>query len=452
MDIRTANVAMEAYTIILLGVLMLSQLLRRKRARESHLFFWLMFVYAMAVGGDLFAWIWSDADSPLAIFFQKAGNFTAYLAGFAAYPLYASYLHTMIRQRYRMDARSGIWVRLILGISGLGIALTLSNPWTHVFYRIGEDGSWLGGPFVLFHDIAAALEMLLVMISIWLIREVELGSKLRAMAFSSLPILGTLADFVERELTLIYPLTAFSFLFCYVNFQLRLEQEKFRTESDLAQARSDFLLGQVKPHLVFNTLNTIYHLCGKDAKVAQWAVGEFSEFLRDNIDGVAFRQPIGISRELEYVNHYIHLEKLRFGDRIRFEFDIRSEDFLIPPMTVQPLVENAVTHGVSKKEEGGCVTIRTLETDESYQVVVEDDGAGCDVRKLEEDIHRESPSETDAAGNGQPQSRPRVGIGNTRERLALYKGSQLVLESRPEGGFRAIIIIPKKSVEKSKSV
>ena len=136
-------------------------------------------------------------------------------------------------------------------------------------------------------------------------------------------------------------------------------------------------------------------------------------------------RPIPFERELRHTQNYLSLEKKRFGDRLRVEYDLQTTTFCLPALSLQPLVENAVRYGVMQRETGGTVRIATLEDEVSYQVIVTDDGVGFDISKKKMD------------------GRTHIGIDNVRNRLATLCGGKLQVDSRRNYGTTAIITLPK---------
>lgn len=185
------------------------------------------------------------------------------------------------------------------------------------------------------------------------------------------------------------------------------------------------MLSQIQPHFLYNSLNSIYYLCDKDPKAARQAISDFSDYLRGNMDSLTRSAPVPFYRELKHLKNYLTLEKLRFDDTLEIVWDIQTEDFMIPALTVQPLVENAVKHGICKSENGGTVTISTRECESCYEVEIRDDGAGFDP-------------------NGNPSDgKSHVGIENVRSRLSKMCGADLEITSEKGKGTTAIIRIPK---------
>lgn len=205
----------------------------------------------------------------------------------------------------------------------------------------------------------------------------------------------------------------------------RIETEKQALETKLQESQISIMLSQIQPHFLYNTLNSIYQLCETNPLRARALVNSFSEYLRNNLSSLEERGLISFETELEHVNTYLDIEKVRFEDTLEIEYDIKCVGFSLPVLTVQPIVENAVKHGTSKKRGGGTVTISTEETSESYIVKVADTGCGFDPTKPKNDGKRH------------------VGIENVRQRLFNMCGGALSIESEVGKGTLATITIPK---------
>ena len=198
-------------------------------------------------------------------------------------------------------------------------------------------------------------------------------------------------------------------------------------EKELEDSRVATMLSQIQPHFIYNTLGTVEQLCKEQPEVASNLVHHFSLYLRGNFSELDNKAPILLSKELEHVRHYVEIEHIRFPDmEIRFELD--SEDFLLPALSVQPLVENAIKHGLMGLESGGTVTVSAYETEKDYCVSVVDDGVGFDTTILLD-------------------GREHIGIRNIRGRIAAMCGGTLTVESAPGKGTKAVITIPKERSE-----
>jgi len=206
-------------------------------------------------------------------------------------------------------------------------------------------------------------------------------------------------------------------------------EEKVQTERKLAESRISIMLSQIQPHFLYNALAVISSLCDKNPAEAKKATINFSNYLRGNMNLLESTEPIPFENELNHTIGFLNLEKAMYGEALKVIFDIQTKHFKLPALTMQPIVENAIKHGIGKKEGGGAVTISTKETDKSYMIIVTDDGAGFEQDKINNGIY---------PNDGQQH----IGINNVRLRLSAQCGGSLEIESKPGAGTTAKIIIP----------
>ena len=204
----------------------------------------------------------------------------------------------------------------------------------------------------------------------------------------------------------------------------RLEAEKNLVEAELKESRISIMLSQIQPHFIYNTLGTIERMCLKDPQKAFDLVRNFSLYLRGNFSELDSVTPIRFADEIKHVEYYVNIEKVRFPD-MSIEYDVEATEFVLPALSVQPLVENAIKHGLMRLETGGTVKIHSYETPTHFCVEVTDDGVGFD---------------TDAPID----EKKHVGLRNIRGRLSAMVDGELILESKPGVGTKAIIMIPKE--------
>jgi LytS/YehU family sensor histidine kinase len=198
------------------------------------------------------------------------------------------------------------------------------------------------------------------------------------------------------------------------------ERQALELAAGLAQARLDALKMQIQPHFLFNALNSIAALVHKDPAAADEMIGALSEFLRCTLAGSA-RQEVPLLEELEFVRRYLAIELVRFGDRLQCELDVPPETFgaLVPMLILQPLVENAVRHGLSTVSGPASLTIRARREREMLRIVVADNGPGP------------------GSGGGEG-----IGLANTRARLRELHGDKSRVEIRTDGGCTVEINLP----------
>lgn len=202
-------------------------------------------------------------------------------------------------------------------------------------------------------------------------------------------------------------------------------RQKAEMELEVANSRSRIMLSQIQPHFLYNALQAIMAIDGNPDETID-AIGDFGKYLRENLDVITSGDMVPFEKELTHVQRYVSLEELRFGDKVCVEYDIQAQNFSIPAMTVQMLVENAIKHGVSKKQYGGIVHVQTREEENCYVIQVDDDGLGFDKSK------------------GKPQDgRSHVGLENIEARLKNLCDGTFEIHSVVGEGTTAIVRIPK---------
>lgn len=206
--------------------------------------------------------------------------------------------------------------------------------------------------------------------------------------------------------------------------RLRIEAESLRTRSDLSALRS-----QLNPHFLFNTLNSVISLVGSDPSKAEQALLNLSSMLRYALGSRREVQEAEATfeEELRFTDAYLALEKLRLGDRLRVEWSIEPDTLRLelPSLTLQPLVENAIKHSISKRPDGGTVAIRATVCDGNLQIDVWDDGAGVSPEQLQ-------------SSNG-------LGLRTVRRRVELYyeQLATMTVRSSPDEGMTVSLSLPQ---------
>ncbi len=222
---------------------------------------------------------------------------------------------------------------------------------------------------------------------------------------------------------------AFSQLWNYYRKYQEREIRASRLEAQLAQAQLTVLRMQLQPHFLFNTLHTISSLMHEDVEAADNMMARLSDLLRQSLDDVSEAE-VTLKREMGFLEGYLAIQQVRFRDRLRVEVEIDPLclDALVPNMILQPIVENAIIHGIAPRAGPGEVCIRSRREDGRLRLEVLDNGVGF--------------SEKAAPRRG-------LGLANTRDRLAqLYGNSQgFRLEQQPGGGTIVIMDLPFRSRE-----
>lgn len=203
--------------------------------------------------------------------------------------------------------------------------------------------------------------------------------------------------------------------------QIETLEKALAAEQVAARTQAAFLASQIQPHFLYNTLTTIQELCYTEPIRAAETVIRFSNYLRQNIDFMEYKDKIPFAVELEHIDNYVEIQQTRFGAAIRFVKNISFDQFELPPLTVQPLVENAVSHGIRRAAGRGTVTVEAKKIGHDIVITVADDGQGFDV----EAVHSRS-------------------LENIRCRIEGGMHGIVQINSRPGAGTSVMIQFPYK--------
>lgn len=353
----------------------------------------------------------------------QAVEFTNYALGSFVFITFAFYFYEYVSAQTKVSKRPFYLVTgfnlanliLLAALLGTGqlIHLDAAN------HSTPTSTVWLAQIFPLLSTITIVISLLRYR------REVSLRAWISLFSFLLIQIFCYLIENAFPGVWVSYLGSAVSTFIIYINIQAELSRRLTEQEMALSEQRVAVMLSQIQPHFLYNALGAIDQLVETDPEKAHEAILTFSEYLRGNMDSLTQKAWIPFTKELEHVRAYLWLEQLRFGERLQVVCDFTATDFLLPVLTVQPLVENAVRHGVTKQAAGGRITIRTLEGTDSFFIVVRDDGVGFDV-------------------NTKPQDgRSHYGLANVRSRLGEGGRGRLTIESEPGVGTVASIEIFK---------
>jgi len=242
----------------------------------------------------------------------------------------------------------------------------------------------------------------------------------------TLPLQGMLLSQFHLNLATFWAILGIGSAFRYYRQFRERELQTSLLEARLAEARLQVLQMQLQPHFLFNTLHTISAFVQEgEPEIADRMIARLGELLRLVLD-TAHTQEVSLRQELEFLQRYLDIQQLRFQERLRIRMDVSDEalDGRIPSLLLQPLVENAIRHGISSRSEGGTVTVRAARVRSELQVGVRDDGVGLGPVGVRGE-------------NG-------VGLANTRARLEQLYGARhrFAVDSTPDGGVQVSIAIP----------
>lgn len=323
----------------------------------------------------------------------------------------------------------------IYGLTLIYFTLLAINPFTGILFVVDADGHLRSSGQVL-ELIFISLFYLTYLLYI-LPQHCSLRKKLSLASFAVFPMLCIALTAIWYAAGIVYAVSSITYVFllmaAYVVFfgdyienkkRLLLQKAELAEQANKqTEMQTALMLSQIRPHFLYNALTAIRNLCKNDPMEAYTALGNFADYLRGNMDALGSGRIIPFEKELEHVRTYLMLEQMRFGDELNVEYDIQCCEFALPALTVQPIVENAVRHGATMKENGGMVTIRSIRTEEGIVITVTDNGPGFDPNAPLSD------------------GRSHLGLENVRKCLTASGCGELQLDSTPGTGTTVTIRI-----------
>ena len=422
------NIAIDGYSAVLCVVLAAYVLVSGDRRDRSNLcFVGICACNAAMALGDMTSWLFISPLGPAEYAAMLAGNFLFFAAPAPLFLCFTGYIVAFLSKRIDMPHN---YLRFAVVLFSLYLVGCVASLFNGMFFGVDPETGYYRGPlFWLAQVVPIVLHLRNAFI---IVRHRSCLSRKERLAFFSYILLPLVAEAVQVAwfgIALMNTAVALAILLVFLNIQSERKALLERRDKELAEARASIMMSQIQPHFLYNTLTAIRELCVSDPSEAARTVTDFARFLRENMASLTSKAPIPFERELKHTETYLHLEQKRFADRLRVEYDIVARDFVLPPLSLQVLVENAVRHGLAPREAGGLIRIASADRGDAYVVTVSDDGVGFDAT---------------AASN--EDGRAHVGIENVSARLAEGSGGTLNVQSRPGEGTVATMCIPKEPV------
>ena len=399
MDWTTYFSAVIDLTTLLLGVLgiLITFILRDIESQWRK--FCIVFFSAMilktaaALIGQLAALYWKNI--PL----QTACDFLGVLFSSTIIPLLTLYILRCCSQEPR---KSFLW-KLILSLWGLSAAAAVGDLLTRTLFAVPTpDGTEQKRWLILVYLLFTAISLIVCFVAV--IRRRKQLSKLQFI------------------LILVYLIAPVSVMLLAMELMLFVDQGKryVKQKEEIANQKVKLAVLQMRPHFIYNTMTSIYYLIEQDAAKAQKVTLNFTNYLRKNFTTIAKEITIPFTEELEHTKAYLSVEQVRFEGKLFVEFDTDYTDFRLPPLTLQPIVENAVKHGVDPDLDPLTIHIQTREVKNGVEITVADTGPGFSAKDNDE---------------------PHIALANIRERLEMMcKGTLTVSEREGDGTVVKIYI------------
>lgn len=427
------NVSIEL-TCLAFSLTFLSMLLIVKDSRTE---FDKAFVAILAVNVAIYlldpiTWLFDGASGPYVRPLLYAVNIAVYVLGYACV-----YLFTLYIVRYLSLRSSAVLKRYSAALAvyfTVMTVLTLTSPVTGLIFSVdGQNRIQLGPLDILVYCCTVGFAVANIVLIVKNRAHLERRSALILALCSATSSLFTVIELFTMGIMLSYVALDVGLVVLYMSLHLRRGIELVKREN---ATRTSLMLSQIQPHFLINSLLAIKALTRSDPQEACKAIDDFSYYLRGNMNVLTSEGLVSFEDELEHMRAYLALEKRRFGEKVRVLEDIRSTAVRLPALTLQPLVENAVQHGIAKREDGGTVVVSTREEAESLIIAVQDDGMGFDVEALEGWEGSEADAACALGGD-------HVGIRNVAARIASQCGGTLAVESG-SGGTRVTVTIPRQ--------
>lgn len=417
------DVAIDAIGMLMGCVLMLGLYREDIDDKRNHAMFRMIFTLSVLLCMDaVSSYIEGNPDHILAI---KIVN----VLHFIFEDVLAYVYWTYVREELNIKGKfMQIANRICLVVVSINIILDVINIWFGMLFDVSETGEYIDLPFEFMGDIAIFIVFILAAVAILYVAKISINEKLILMSFEVFPFVAYIAGDVTRKYMWILPAYLISVLLIYTRIFAERGKKLAKQEVELTKQSTALMVSQIQPHFLYNVLTTISNLCVTDPEEAEETTVLFSQYLRTNLDSLRNQNPVPFATELMHIKTYVELEKKRFGDILNVEYDINEQNFSVPSLGLQPIVENSIKHGLRGKNAPGHIKIGTYKAPKGYRIVIEDDGVGFDMN---------APVKADG--------RSHVGMTNVKERLRQMCNATMTIDSSPGCGCRTEIFIPEES-------
>ncbi len=379
----------------------------------------------------LIAYITSDIIEQISFYFLGSDFWLLTEVGIFLESFFSSMLVPLLSVQILHYAGENIKESLLFRLEsllwGIYLVLLIVTQFTDKIYYKTEDNVYFRGPLYFLLLIPPALMTFLNIGYIIMKRDVFSRSQIKAfLVFLLIPLGCILIQMFSYGLLMIVIGTSVAALFMFGYLLTDVAAEQIRQKEENAILKTETAVLQMRPHFIYNTMTSIYYLCEQDPQKAQKVTLDFTTYLRKNFNAIAKQDMIPFDEELVHTQAYLAVEQVRFEDKLLIEFDTPHMEFCLPPLTLQPIVENAVKYGVDPENSDPLtIKITTVENEDGSVITIEDSGPGLD--------------------NAGENDQPHTAILNIKKRLALMCNGTLTLRNRDDDtGTIATIFIPKQ--------
>ena len=413
------NISFDELGMLVAMAIMFSLIMETKQSKKTLKFMRLVSITSATMFFDMSCWLFDGVARYRII--VKLANTCFYIFGIAVGIFFWDYLKEELELKKKHHEVLNVIAHILMLLNILSIIV---NWWTGWCFTVDANGVYERADN-FWYTYIPTIYIFIVLIGVIIHHKMSFFEKAILLTYEATPICAMAIQAMNYGLSIIYPSCLVAELIIYGNIYLKRARQMAEQEAKLAEQNIAIMVSQIQPHFLYNTLTTISNLCRKDPEKAEDATVMFSRYLRMNLDSLKKMEPVMVAAEIEHVKIYLELEQMRFGDQLRVEYDIKESKFKIPALSIQPIAENSVKHGIREKDGPGTLKISTSRDGDYYVIIVEDDGVGFDTSQpIVED------------------GRTHVGMNNVLDRLKEMCDAETEVISSPGNGCRTIIRIP----------
>ena len=408
------NIAIDAFALVI-TIIILSSCIREfssKRIGSKH-FLILQISVVLALIADMIGWI-GEGHLSLSVMTTVANTVASCMCQIAI----LCFLGYLTDNLYENSRYAGAILNVLCVFGVFSLAVCVGNAFWGYAFSVDSQGHYTHSENITMGVIYMAFPILafvsIVIMSLVAKRSVKLR-RASFIVYTLFPLAGFIIDHLFHGISVTYAGLTVGILSIYTSIYLTKQKQ-------LEAQKNALMLSQINPHFIYNTLSTIASMCDTSPKQAKCLTIDFSQYLRRNIGTLTSEALIPFEQEMEHVECYLKIEKARFRERLNINYSINCKDFRLPPLTVQPLVENAIKHGITKRAAGGTVKISTRDDEINYIIEIIDDGIGFEYDSTE--MH--------------------VGLQNVQNRVRAMCKGKVYVKSTVGVGTRVTIEIPKR--------
>jgi sensor histidine kinase YesM len=414
-------ISVSGLAVSVLG-LILAFSIRKMEGWNRRFFIYLFLIMNVYIGSVLVYSVSSALGTSGNVVVSEAAMFMQSFSSALLMQMMALLLRHFIWDNSSRRGKKHLYIHIIGTLWFIYVAILSMTLFNDRIYYFTPDNVYHRGPYYIVLMIPPMISMSLIFIALLRRRKDLTGRQFLAMLIYIL--IAVVCVPVQLFLKGIMIIVVGTSIAGIVMFTLLLTEQVdmfVKKTEENADQKVQLLSLQIRPHFVCNTLLSIYYLCDEDQFKAKQAILDFTDYLRKNFTAMAKESMVSFEDEIEHVRAYIAVEKVRYEDELELEFDIEDKDFQLPSLTLQPLVENSVKHGIDPSGNVLRIVIRSRKSPEGHIITIEDNGTG------------ESKPEIEGT---------HIAVGNITKRLALMCDGSLVLNTDKEEGTTVTVTIP----------